>query len=57
VIKCKYAEEVSLIKNISFQINDEFHIELKIQSTKEGKSIKDYIIELIKKDLENKKKE
>lgn len=30
-------------------------MEIKIQATKEGKTIKDYIVELIKKDLEQKK--
>lgn len=43
------------IKNISFQIDDEFHKEIKIQATKEGKAIKEYIIELIRKDLDTKK--
>ncbi len=47
--------EVSKIKNISFQIDDEFHMEIKIQATKEHKTIKDYIIELIKSDLAQKK--
>ena len=44
------------IKNIAFRIEDELHTEIKIQATKEGKSIKEYILELVKKDLENKKK-
>ena len=43
------------IKNIAFLISDELHMEIKIQATKEGKTIKDYIVELIKKDLEQKK--
>lgn len=43
------------IKNISFQIDDEFHMEIKIQATKEQKTIKDYIIELIRNDLAQKK--
>ena len=43
--------EVRAIKNISFQIDDEFHKNIKIQATKEDLTIKDYIIELIKKDL------
>jgi len=47
---------VNIIKNVAFQIDDEFHIQIKIQATKEGKSIKDYIINLIKKDLDTKKK-
>lgn len=47
--------EVIYIKNIAFPIDDKFHTEIKLQATKEGKTIKDYIIELIKKDLEEKK--
>ena len=47
--------EVIYIKNIAFQIDDEFHLKIKLQATKEGKSIKDYIVELIQKDLEQKK--
>ena len=43
------------MKNIAFQVDDEFHTEVKIQAAKEGKTIKDYIIELIKEDLESKK--
>ena len=43
------------IKTVSFQIDDEFHKAIKIQATLEYKGIKEYIIELIKKDLESKK--
>ena len=42
------------IKNIAFQIEDELHMQIKLQATKEGKSIKDYILELIKIDIEKK---
>jgi hypothetical protein len=48
--------EVKTVRNIAFQVDNAFHTEIKIQATKEGKTIKDYIMELIKKDLENKKK-
>ena len=47
--------EVIEIKNIGFPIDDELHMKIKIQATKEGKAIKDYLIELINKDLEQKK--
>ena len=47
--------EVIIIKNIAFLVDDELHMELKIQATREGKTIKEYIMELIKKDLEEKK--
>lgn len=43
------------MKNIAFVVNDDFHKEIKLQSTKEDKKIKEYIIDLIKKDLELKK--
>lgn len=42
------------MKTIAFQIEDKFHKNIKIQATKDGKTIKDYIIELIEKDLEQK---
>ena len=48
--------EVIKIKNIGFPVDDELHIKIKIQATKEGKTIRDYLIELINKDLEQKKK-
>lgn len=44
------------MKNIAFRLDDKLHMDIKIQATKEGKNIKDYILELVKKDLENKKK-
>lgn len=40
------------MKNISFKIEDELHKEIKIKATKEGKSIKEFILDLIKKELE-----
>lgn len=43
------------MKNIAFQVEDDFHKEIKIKATQDGKTIKDYIIELIKADLENSK--
>lgn len=48
--------EVSAIKNLGIPVDDRLHMEIKIQATKEGKTIKEYIIELVKKDLESKKK-
>ncbi len=44
------------IKNIAFQVDDELHKRIKLQSTKEDKSIKEYIVELIKEDLKKKEK-
>lgn len=39
------------MKNISFKVEDEFHKEIKIKATEEGKSIKEFILDLIKKEL------
>jgi len=46
--------EVRVIKNIAFQVDDKFHTEIKIKATQQGKTIKDYIMELIKQDLSKK---
>ena len=44
-------------KTISFKVDEEFFTELKIQIAKEGKTLKDYLIELIRKDLEAKREQ
>lgn len=46
--------EVIAIKNIAFQVDDALHKRIKLQSTEEDKSIKEYIVALILKDLEEK---
>jgi hypothetical protein len=43
-------------KTISFKVDEEFFREIKIQIAKEGKTLKDYIVELIRRDLEAKSK-
>lgn len=48
--------EVLTIKNIAFQIDDDMHTKIKIKATTEGKTIKDYILGLVKTDLEKKEK-
>lgn len=40
------------MKNISFKIDEEFHKEIKLKGTEEVKVIKDFIIELMKDELE-----
>jgi hypothetical protein len=45
------------MKNIGFLVDEEFHKEIKLQSTKEGKGIKEYIIRLIEEDLKKKKEQ
>jgi predicted HicB family RNase H-like nuclease len=44
------------LKNISFQVDDELHMKLKIKATQEGTTIKEYIIKLIKDSLKDKNK-
>ena len=43
-------------RTISFKVDSEFYKQIKILLANEGKTLKKYIIELIKKDLEAKKK-
>lgn len=45
-------------RNIGIKVDENFYREIKINIAKEGKTLKEYIIELIKKDLDerNKKK-
>jgi len=40
------------IKNISFPVDDELYIKIKIISIKANKTLKDYMIQLIKKAIE-----
>lgn len=42
-------------KAINFKVEEEFYREIKIKVAKEGITLKDYIINLIKKDLEETK--
>lgn len=39
------------MKNISFKVEDELHKDIKIKATEEGKSIKEFILDLIKQEL------
>lgn len=38
-------------KNIGIKVNEELYREIKIKIAKEGKTLKEYILELVKKDL------
>ncbi len=42
-------------KNLIFQIDEELHRQIKTKASSNGQTIKGYIINLIKKDLETKK--
>lgn len=39
------------MKNISFKVEDEFHKKIKIKATEDGKTIKEFILDLIRKEL------
>jgi len=41
-------------KTINFKVDDELYRRIKIHVAQEGKTLKEYVIELIKKDLEKK---
>lgn len=43
-------------KTINFKVDEELYKQVKVKVALEGKTLKDYIIELIKKDLESDKK-
>ena len=42
-------------KNIGIKVDEEFYKKIKIRIAREGITLKEYLIELIKKDLENAK--
>lgn len=41
-------------RNIGFKVDEDFYKQIKIKLANNGKTLKEYIIELIKKDLEEK---
>ena len=43
-------------KTITIRVTDEEHRNIKLEATKQGITIKDYVLELVKKDLEKDKK-
>ncbi|BBM55106.1 hypothetical protein JMUB3936_p1040 (plasmid) [Leptotrichia wadei] len=43
-------------KNISFKVDSELHKNIKLKATNMGIGIKEYILNLIKKDLESEEK-
>lgn len=40
-------------KGINFKVDEKFYKQIKIHIAKQGITLKDYIIQLMKKDLEN----
>lgn len=49
-------KEVMIIaqKTIAFRIDEELHAQIRIQAIKENKTLQEYVIQLLKKDLEQK---
>ncbi len=47
------ADEVR--KGITIRVEPEFHQEIKIHAIQEGKTIQEYVLELVKKDLQKTK--
>ena len=43
-------------KNITLRIDEDVHKKIKLEATNQGVTIKDYIMKLVLKDLESKKK-
>jgi len=44
------------IKTLAFKVDDDFHMEVKLQATREKKTLQEYVIEALKKDLKEKQK-
>ena len=42
------------MKTINFQVNEELHKQMRLEAIREDKSVKQYIIDLIRKDIGNK---
>ena len=43
-------------KTITMRIDDKLHTEIKVKATQKGMSIKNYILELVRKDLQSDEK-
>ena len=41
-------------RTIAFRVDEEFHTAVKVQAAKEKKTLQDYIVEILKKDIEAK---
>jgi predicted HicB family RNase H-like nuclease len=47
---------ISDVRTISFRVDEDFHTAVKMQAVKEKKTLQNYIIEVLKKDMEEKQK-
>ena len=50
-----YIEVIKMRRNITIRIEDEELLKIKIKLLKERKSLQKYVMELIRKDMENEK--
>ncbi len=45
------------MKIINFQVNEELHKQMRLEAIRQDKSLKQYVTDLIQKDLDNKKEQ
>lgn len=45
------------MKIINFQVNEELHRQMRLEAIRQDKSLKQYVTDLIQKDLDNKKEQ
>lgn len=45
------------MKIVNFQMDEELHRQMRMETIRQGRSIKQYVTELIQKDLETKKEQ
>lgn len=54
MLSCNRGGDEVSDRNIGFKVDEEFYKQIKIKIATEGITLKDYIVNLIKKDLETK---
>lgn len=55
--KCFLGKAVRKVKRITVELDDDFHKNVKMQAVMKGMSIKEYLRQLLEKDLETKKEQ
>ena len=55
MIYCNRGGDEVAERNIGFKVDEEFYKKIKIKIAQEGITLKDYVVKLIKHDLEEKK--
>lgn len=56
-VQKKRIERGENMKRLVVEVDDELHTAVKIEALMAGKPVKDYVMELVKKDLETKKEQ